>query len=184
MVVITPESLDIASLPSLPLSDRRRLPDVSAVYLVLEEEIVIYVGQSRSLLNRWLSHDKLKKFKSRVTPLRVAWLECSEITLLHEIETALIAWFEPELNQISAGKKIKRERIPSGALRHKVGELIKARKLTYSKFARASGIGMQTAKQLYEDPCYLLKPVTLEKCCIFFNVKPGDILEIDKAYLK
>lgn len=65
-------------------------------------------------------------------------------------------------------------------LRHKVGELGRERGLTYSKFARRAGVGMQTARELYKNPYYLLEPPTLIKCCRFFGVEPGEILELDE----
>ena len=78
------------ALPSLPLTDRRQLPNCAAVYLVLEGETVIYVGQSTSLILRWQQHNKLKQLKSRGTEIKVAWLECSDPALLKSVESALI----------------------------------------------------------------------------------------------
>ena len=61
---------------------------------------------------------------------------------------------------------------------------MRSRGLTYSKFARSAGVGMQTAKDLYENPYYLLEPPTLIKCCLFFDVQPGEILELDEQTLR
>ncbi len=41
--------LVLAALPSLPIEDRRELPDTAAIYLVLAGDTVLYVGQSVSL---------------------------------------------------------------------------------------------------------------------------------------
>ena len=68
--------------------------------------------------------------------------------------------------------------------RHRVGEFIKLRGLTYSKFARAAGVGMRTAKELYEDPCCQMNTITLYKCCVFFGVQPSELLVLDKAELQ
>lgn len=99
MLSIDPGSVKLSALPSLPLADRRQLPNCAAVYLVLEGENVIYVGQSTSLILRWQGHDKLKQLKSRGAEIRLAWLECNDPTLLRSIEAALIQWFKPELNR-------------------------------------------------------------------------------------
>ncbi len=45
---------DVLSLPWLPLTNRKELPNVPCVYFVLENERVIYIGLSRtSILRRW-----------------------------------------------------------------------------------------------------------------------------------
>ncbi len=60
--------------------------------------------------------------------------------------------------------------------RHRVGELMRVQGLTYSRFARANDIGMETAKQLYENPYYQMNTSTLYRCCKFFSAQPGDLL--------
>lgn len=106
--VIALEQIEIATLPFLPLlSERRRLPNVAACYLVLEGETVIYVGRSKNLYSRWRNyHQKGKDLRSRSTQLKIAWIECSNPSLIPALETALIEYFQPELN----GKKTKQER--------------------------------------------------------------------------
>ena len=95
--MIAPETINIASLPFLPLANRRDLPNSAACYLVIEGEKIIYVGQAKSLLLRWQGHHRLKDFKKR-KDVKIAWLIISDESLLREIETALIQWFQPELN--------------------------------------------------------------------------------------
>lgn len=64
----------------------------------------------------------------------------------------------------------------------RVGELCRKQGLSYSKFARASGIGFRTAKELYEDPSYQMNTITLYKCCKFFNLPLTELLvESDKS---
>lgn len=53
--------------------------------------------------------------------------------------------------------------------------------LTYSKFARQAGIGMQMARDMYEDPYYSLTTATLLKCAEFFNVNPEELLESEST---
>lgn len=106
MSVITPESINIASLPSLALNDKKNLPSVSAIYLVLEGETIIYIGLAKNLYSRWRNyHQKMKHLRTRKTSLKIAWLECSDSDLMPAIEKALIAYFHPELN----GKKTAEE---------------------------------------------------------------------------
>lgn len=61
-------------------------------------------------------------------------------------------------------------------LRHKIGELIREAGLSYSQFGRRAGIGMRTAKELYDNPYYLLETPTLMKCAQFFDIKPGELV--------
>ncbi|HCF27965.1 MAG TPA: hypothetical protein DEV81_12360 [Cyanobacteria bacterium UBA11049] len=60
--------------------------------------------------------------------------------------------------------------------KHRVGELMKERGITYSQLSRRAGIGMQTAKDLSSDPSYQMGTATLYQCCKFFGVTPNDLL--------
>lgn len=64
----------------------------------------------------------------------------------------------------------------SAKLRQRIGDLIRERGLTYSKFARASGVSMPTARKLYEDPYYNLTGSTLLRSAEFFGVEPGELV--------
>ena len=61
-------------------------------------------------------------------------------------------------------------------LKQRVGELMKQQNLTYSVFARKLGIGIKTAKGLYEDPYHNLRGSTLLRCAEFFGVEPGELV--------
>lgn len=50
------------ALPSLPLVERSGLPNLPAIYFVIAGEQVVYIGQTKNLVRRLLTHDKLKKF--------------------------------------------------------------------------------------------------------------------------
>lgn len=63
--------------------------------------------------------------------------------------------------------------------KHRARELMQEHQLTYSKFSRASGVGMQTAKQLWEDPYYQMGIDTLYKCSKFFGVPITELLVED-----
>ncbi len=106
MFEIAPESINLAALPSLTLANRKQLPNIATCYLVLDGETVVYVGRSNNLVLRWLGHHKLKQLKSRETEVKIAWIECSDVSLLPSIERALIQYFKPELNDM--GEKAMR----------------------------------------------------------------------------
>ncbi len=96
MEIVT-ETINPHVLPSLPLASRRELPHCPAIYFVLSGEQIVYIGQTNSLLQRLQTHHRLKECKS-LKNARIAWLECSDVKLMPEIEKSLIYWFEPTMN--------------------------------------------------------------------------------------
>lgn len=93
------------ALPSLPLVERSGLPNLPAIYFVIAGEQVVYIGQTKNLVRRLLTHDKLKKFTRAGAETRIAWLECNELSLLRQIESVLIEYFAPTLNGRDARSK-------------------------------------------------------------------------------
>jgi len=85
------------TLPSLSLANRSALPPCLAVYFALEGDHVLYVGRSVNLQQRWITHHRYSQLKG-LNNVRIAWLECSDPSLLPEIEAALIEYFQPSLN--------------------------------------------------------------------------------------
>jgi len=85
-------------LPSLPLELRRQLPDCVSIYFVIDkDDVILYVGQSISLAQRWMAHHCTKQLQG-IENVRIAWLEVSEKALLDDIEQACIDYFGPSLN--------------------------------------------------------------------------------------
>ena len=94
---MNPSNIDFSALPSLPLTSRSGLPTCPAVYFALEGDRVLYVGRSGNLQQRWITHHRYSQLKG-LNNVRIAWLECSDPSLLPEIEAALICHFLPPLN--------------------------------------------------------------------------------------
>lgn len=92
------EVINPFSLPHLPLTDLKQLPARPAVYFALKDEQVLYIGQSVNLQQRWTTHHRWQQLVKTEGDIRIAWLECSDISLLTEIERALIEHFIPPLN--------------------------------------------------------------------------------------
>lgn len=90
-------SIDISVLPSVRLSERSKLPAVSAVYFAISaSDEVLYIGKANNLSCRWYGHhryDQLCKFRD----VRLAWLEMSQDEL-DVMEQSLILHFDPPLN--------------------------------------------------------------------------------------
>jgi DNA-binding Xre family transcriptional regulator len=98
MSIFATNQIKPLNLPSLPLANKRSLPNISCIYFVLNGDEVIYLGRSTDLRFRWRQHHRYDDLKE-LPDLRIAWLEVSNTWLLQEIEMALIAWFEPKFNQ-------------------------------------------------------------------------------------
>ncbi len=96
--MINPECLDICKLPSLPLEEKYKLPDIAGIYLCINEaEEIYYIGQSKNINRRWLQHHRNYQLED-IGNIRIAWIAISETSLLNDIETALIEYFNPSLN--------------------------------------------------------------------------------------
>jgi hypothetical protein len=91
--------IDVTGLPCLSIEERNNLPQCPAVYLVLECESVIYIGRAKNLLQRWRGHHRLYELQQLSSSIRIAWLQCSDATLLSAIESALITQWKPRLNR-------------------------------------------------------------------------------------
>jgi hypothetical protein len=100
---VVPKTIDVQSiplltLPSVPFTERRRLPQCAAIYFVLNAHgTVLYVGQSINLALRWAAHHRAVKL-SEHQATRIAWLVMDETHLLNAVETACLAYFEPCCN--------------------------------------------------------------------------------------
>lgn len=90
--------IDPFKLPTISLSQRKHLPLVCAVYFVLHDNKVVYVGKATVLRQRWDSHHRIKEFKKISGEVRIAWLICDSPELIDELEKSMIARFEPSMN--------------------------------------------------------------------------------------
>lgn len=96
--MINPQTLNISELPYLPLNQKSKLPDVAGIYLAIDERgKVYYIGQSKNINQRWLQHHRIYQLE-HIGNIKIAWLAISETSLLDEVETALIEYFNPPLN--------------------------------------------------------------------------------------
>jgi hypothetical protein len=135
MNLLAPETINLSSLPALPLAERHRLPDVPGIYFVMDAaDTVHYIGRTKSLWSRWHAHHRRTQF-SGIADLRIAYLIVTDSALLPQIEEALIDYFAPLLN---------RKKIPSGfatiqvkvsrALRDRLLSKLRARGTTLRAF--------------------------------------------------
>ncbi len=92
------DAVDINSFPSVEVNERANLPEIAAIYFVLNSSREIqYIGQSKNINSRWRYHQKLKELKD-TNDIRIAYMAISDVDLLFEVEQALIRHFNPPLN--------------------------------------------------------------------------------------
>jgi len=90
-------TIDLATLPSLPLDERRDLPDETAIYFVLAGDTMLYIGQSVNVRQRWAAHHRFAQL-NEYGGCRIAWMHVDDARLLDDLEQACRAHFSPILN--------------------------------------------------------------------------------------
>jgi hypothetical protein len=124
------EKIDILSLPSLPVSNRKDLPNVAAIYLIATlDDKILYIGETEHLVIRLSNHSKLKLEASHPN-LKIIWLECSDLSLLKKTEKALIDRFNPPYNRNNSPIPSRLYWMPNSCHEHFIANLIKLLGLT------------------------------------------------------
>jgi GIY-YIG catalytic domain len=93
-----------SSLPSLPLIEKNKLPEIAAIYIVWSSNKLLYIGKTGGLRTRFSSHHKMLDFLASGDNVWIAWftIDSQDSPLL---EANLIELLEPELNSVIPGKK-------------------------------------------------------------------------------
>lgn len=105
-------SINPLVLPSVPFSNRKLLPPVRGIYLVLRQAKVIYVGQVADIHECWRSHILIPKLQT-LPNIRIAWKPLESVPL-KPIEKSLIEKLQPPFNN----KHVTQRKNPSGWLEH------------------------------------------------------------------
>lgn len=89
--------IDVATLPSMPLTNHKRIPPISAIYFCLDENRqILYIGQTENLRKRWQAHHRYTQLK-QLGNISLAWVPC-KTEELEATEKHLIEVFQPSLN--------------------------------------------------------------------------------------
>lgn len=86
-----------SSLPSLLVTEKSKLPEISAIYFVWSSNKLLYIGKTINLRNRFIQHHRLVEFVESGTDTRIGWFASTADDLTY-IEDSLIELLEPELN--------------------------------------------------------------------------------------
>jgi len=174
--MIEPSSIDFSVLPSLCLTRRSELPETPAIYFAIDSlDQIQYIGRSRNLKQRWHSHHRQFELQA-INGIRIAWLQCDDVSLLGEIEAALIEWFEPLLN----GSIVRAIRAPGVRYLHCELAVLLAQhdqKLSQRQLATALGVSAKTIHKLYNGRPLTARidPDTVEKICDYFGCGINDL---------
>lgn len=103
--MLDPESIDIYSLPWLPIELHLTFPNATAIYFAIDsEERLQYLGKTLSLKYRWRQHHKYQALvESDVKKVAFYFPNFYQSTSikrseLARLEKGCIAWFKPPLN--------------------------------------------------------------------------------------
>lgn len=98
MINLNPASVDIASLPQLPLKHAQSLPPIPALYFCINGEEVLYIGITANLQVRWRSHHKTIELFNYPDP-EIRWLAITTENVSTILERRFVEYWKPKLNQ-------------------------------------------------------------------------------------
>lgn len=88
----------------LDFENKGLLPKVPAIYFVLEDEEIVYIGQTKNLVSRWRGHHIAASLANLTGKISIAWLQCDNTKLLKVLEDTLLATVQPRLNHPTQGR--------------------------------------------------------------------------------
>ena len=91
---------EFSTLPNLKLSERKQLPECSAIYFAVSYSQVLYVGLAANLRQRWQNHHRCKQLEliNKRADVTLFWLTCPQHQL-QALEHQYIEYYCPTLNQ-------------------------------------------------------------------------------------
>lgn len=130
--------IELALMPFILFKDRGRLPDVSAVYFVVNESKILYIGKARSLLRRWRTHHRAMQMRGIY---RIYWI-VAPLESVSALEDEYIVAIRPPWNE---GENFKLN-VSAG-----VRQMIRALMLQLDKDALE--VVITAIKRLYQEEC-------------------------------
>ena len=167
-MMINPETLDLTSLPWLPLEEKSAFPKKSAIYFAIDSLGTIqYIGRSLDVHQRWLNHHKYKTLND-IGNIKIAYLFIDAVELLPEIEAALIDWFNPPLN-ISHRYKTKANQDGVKVICY-LKDLMDEKGINRLELSEKTGLAPTTIGRLYRNQASRFDVSTLEKLANYFEL--------------
>jgi hypothetical protein len=94
--------ISVTETPSVQLGDRQPVRHSPRIYLVMDGDRILYIGQETELKTQSLGHRHFQELKYRDADIRIAWIDCSDVELLPMIENALRLSLKPELGRCAS----------------------------------------------------------------------------------
>jgi hypothetical protein len=89
----------LGGLPSIGILERSKLPELGAIYMAWTENNLLYIGQTKNLRQRFVSHHRMNEFIN--ADARLSWFDLDGVDRLIA-EERLIEALEPDLNGTSS----------------------------------------------------------------------------------
>jgi len=175
------EALELSDLPYVLFENKRFLPSISGVYLVVDKlGKVGYVGESENLNSRWKNHDRSSWF-GWFDGVRIYYLGCDREVKVG-IEAALVLKFDPCYNRtplINRACKFKAKCKPLSPEESVCTHVFFRWALTEAVESKGSSIEA-LSKSLCCDPERLfdryIKPNAIRAVCATLGCKGGDVV--------
>ena len=95
------QSINLAKLSSIHLSQKERLPEHSGIYFAIDSENkLLYIGSAKNIRTRWRGHHRYHQLKEidRQNKIKIAWIAWNQEDLI-AAENYLIKTYQPFLNR-------------------------------------------------------------------------------------
>lgn len=174
--------IDLNTLPSLPLTNRKQLPAISAVYFCLDSNgQLLYVGKTVNLQQRWQQHHRYAQLEL-IEGVQLAWMSC-EVELLEDTEEDLISLLSPLYNRAPVARPRIRQTsdVPNFSItaylfsRLRVLMAEQTPPLSQAKLAEDTKLAVQTINQLYHSKMKRVDVKTVETLCNYFGCDLSDL---------
>lgn len=66
-------------------------------YFILHDDQILYVGRTKNLKKKWVSHHILQNYKIPISA-KIAWYEAKPNWSLEKMERSLIEYYKPKIN--------------------------------------------------------------------------------------
>jgi len=174
--MIDPEKIDFTLLPCVDLSDRNTMPKAAGIYFAIDSLGVIqYIGQTKNLNQRWRNdtHHKLVQLEG-LGEITISYMLLDE-SLLEEVESALINWFQPVLNGVGMPVPL----LDGMDMICRLPQLMEARGINQKQLAAATGLSPTTVSKLYRNQLDRFDKNTLLAICKYFECRSiNELIEI------
>jgi hypothetical protein len=115
---------------SIDFAAMKELPNLPAIYVILKDDDILYVGSSFYLRNRICTHGRMFDFMSNGAN-KLAWCEHADVNTLRKYEREMIIQLKPTLNKNGFNEVVgyphAKPPIPRSALLTRTLELLKNR---------------------------------------------------------